>query len=78
MEIITVYQLADNVLLDVNATIVDQQGCPVMDTFSVSLGGEQTDISKLMVFKFANVKPVSVEDEITTLVWELYEASIDG
>lgn len=73
MEINFDYTLADQVVLEVRATVVvDKDGEPQIDEFAIFNGSEQTDISKLMVFQFANVHPIPVETAIEELIWDKY------
>tara|TARA_R100001086_G_C11621448_1_gene198964 strand:- start:174 stop:422 length:249 start_codon:yes stop_codon:yes gene_type:complete len=68
MKIHTSYTLADHINLDIAATVLPRGNDYVVDELEVLHNGEHTDISRIAVYPFASLKPISVEEDIINLV----------
>jgi len=68
IEITTPYTLADHINLTVKATVFKKDKDYIIDELETFHDGNRTDISRLQVYRFANVNPISVEDDIINLV----------
>ena len=62
------YTLADHINLEINASLLHKEGGYVIDELEILHDGNHTDISRLLVYPFASIEPISVEDDIINLV----------
>lgn len=71
IEINIPYTLAENIILDVRATLNRYKSELAVDELEISINGKPTDISRLSVYKFATLEPISVEDDIINTIKSL-------
>lgn len=67
-EINTFYTLADHIYLEIRATVSKKGADYIINELEILHDGNHTTVSRLSVYPFAGVEPISVEDDIVNLV----------